>query len=346
MCSKFGEDTTAMEVVEGISLRGYEVIVTGRNSGIGVETLRALAKAGARCVLCTRDLEKGHHVAKELIASTKNDQIEVELDSLKSVDDFVERFLAKKRPLNILVNNAGVMACPKSFTKNGFEKQFGINHLRHFALTIRLLPALKEGAKQMSNKSRVINVSSTAHAFSNVDFNDIHFTKGREYKRFVSYGQSKTCNFLFSLALAKRFFNDGIASNSVMPGNIIELIDENGKFLKKFKLVEAGASTLVWAAVSPELEGKSGLYLENCSIGKEESDIKKIRTIILGYAPFIMDDEAANKLWNISEELLNNQTTLPSSISTPVLTIALQVEQFSPDLVNCHVEGVFHLFMH
>nr|XP_047129607.1 short-chain dehydrogenase/reductase prx1-like [Hydra vulgaris] len=148
----------------------------------------------------------------------------------------------------------------------------------------------------MSNKSRVINVSSTVHAFSNVDFNDIHFTKGREYERFVSYGQLKTCNFSFSLALTKRFFNDGIASNSVMPGNI------------KFKLVKAGASTSVWAAVSPELEGKSGLYLENCSIGKEESDIEKMRTIILGYAQFIMDDEAANKLWNISEELLSERS--------------------------------------
>lgn len=326
MCSKFGENTTALEVVEGISLKGYEVIVTGGNSGIGVETLRALAKAGARCVLCTRDLEKGNQVAKELIESTGNDQIEVELlelDSLESVDNFVQRFLAKKRPLNILVNNAGVMACPKSFTKNGFEAQFGINHLGHFALTIGLLPALKEGAKLMSNKSRVINVSSTAHAYSNIDFNDIHFTKGREYERFVSYGQSKTCNCLFSLALTKRFFNDGIASNSVMPGVIMTnlgrhlskevwiergLIDENGKFLKKFKSIEAGASTSVWAAVSPELEGKSGLYLENCSIGKEESDINKIRAQTLGYAPFIMDDEAADKLWNISEELLSKRT--------------------------------------
>ncbi|XP_002158995.1 probable oxidoreductase [Hydra vulgaris] len=326
MCSKFGEDTTAMEVVEGISLKGYEVIVTGGNSGIGIETIRALAKAGARCVLSTRDLEKGHQVAKELIAFTGNDQIEVELlelDSLESVDNFVQRFLAKNRPLNILVNNAGVMACPKSFTKNGFETQFGVNHMGHFALTVGLLPALKEGAKLMNNKSRVVNVSSTAHAFQNVDFNDIHFTKGRKYEKFLSYGQSKTCNCLFSLALTKRFFNDGIASNSVMPGVIMtnlgrhigkdfwierELIDENGKLLKKFKTIEAGASTSVWAAVSPELEGKSGLYLENCSVGKEEADIKKIHTLFVGYAPYIMNEEAADKLWNISEELLRKRS--------------------------------------
>ncbi|XP_065642470.1 probable oxidoreductase [Hydra vulgaris] len=315
MCSKFGEDNTAMEVVEGISLNGYEVIVTGGSSGIGVETLRALAKAGARCVLCTRDLEKGHQVAKELIASTGNNQIEVdllELDSLESVDNFVEKFLSKNRPLNILVNNAGVMACPKSFTKNGFETQFGVNHLGHFALTLGLLPALKEGAKLMNN-----------NAFQNVDFNDIHFTKGRKYDKFLSYGQSKTCNCLFSLALTKRFFNDGIASNSVMPGVIMtnlgrhigkdfwierELIDENGKLLKKFKTIEAGASTSVWAAVSPELEGKSGLYLENCSVGKEETDIKKIHALFIGYAPYIMDEEAADKLWNISEELLRKRS--------------------------------------
>ncbi|XP_047131489.1 probable oxidoreductase [Hydra vulgaris] len=326
MCSLFGENTTALEVVEGINLKGYEVIVTGGNSGIGVETIRALAKAGARCVLCTRDLEKGQQVAKELIASTGNDQIEVEqleLDSLESVDSFVQRFLAKNRPLNILVNNAGVMACPKSFTKNGFETQFGVNHLGHFALTIGVLPALKEGAKLMNNKSRIINVSSTAHAYGKVDFNDIHFTKEREYEPFVSYGQSKTCNCLFSLALTKRFFNEGIASNSVMPGVIMTnlqryintehlkekgVIDSNGKPLINMKSVEAGASTSVWAAVSPDLEGKSGLYLENCAISKEESNIEKIRAEILGYAPYIMDEDAADKLWNISEELIKNKS--------------------------------------
>ncbi|XP_065643450.1 probable oxidoreductase [Hydra vulgaris] len=326
MSSKFGENSTAMEVVEDIRLKGYEVVVTGGNSGIGVETLRALAKAGARCILCTRDLEKGHQVAKELIASTGNDQIEVELlelESLESVDCFVQRFFVKNRPLNILVNNAGVLACPISFTKNGFETQFSVYYLGHYALTIGLLPALKEGAKLMGNKSRVINVSSSAHAFQNVDFNDIHFTKGRKYEATISYGQSKTCNCLFSLALTKRFFNEGIASNSVMPGLIMTnifrhatkesmiekgLIDANGRYLRKMKSIEAGASTSVWAAVSPELEGKSGLYLENCSIGKKELDIEKIAADFFGYAPYIMDDEAADKLWKISEELLRKRS--------------------------------------
>ncbi|XP_065643443.1 probable oxidoreductase [Hydra vulgaris] len=326
MCSHFGENTTALEVVEGINLKGYEVIVTGGNSGIGVETIRALAKAGARCVLCTRDLDKGHQVAKEIISSTGNDQIEVEqleLDSLESVDSFVQRFLAKNRPLNILINNAGVMACPKSFTKNGFETQFGVNHLGHFALTIGLLPALKEGAKLMCKKSRVINVSSIAHAYANIDFNDIHFTKGREYEAFVSYGQSKTCNCLFSLALTKRYFDDGIASNSVMPGVIMTnlqryistddlkkkgVIDSNGKPLINLKSVEAGASTSVWAAVSLDLEGKAGLYLENCAISTEESNIEKIRAEILGYAHYIMDNDAADQLWNVSEELIKSKS--------------------------------------
>ena len=326
MSKQFGEHTPALEVVEGIDLKGYEVIVTGGNSGIGVETMRALAKAGARCILCTRDVEKGQKVADELINSTGNYQIEVEqleLDSLDNVDSFVQRYLAKNRPLHILINNAGIMACPKSFTKDGFETQFGVNHLGHFALTVGLMPALKEGARQLKKKSRVINVTSTLHALSKVDFQDINFKNGRDYNDFVSYGQSKTCNCLFSLGLTKPFSNDGIVSYSVMPGAIRTnlgrymspedwvkrgWVDENGKPLITMKSVEAGASTSVWAATAPELEGKSGLYLENCAIGKEESNVEKILLEILGYAPFIMDEEAADKLWDISEEFLKKRS--------------------------------------
>ena len=326
MAKLFNENTTALEAVEGIDLKGYEVIVTGGNSGLGVETVRALAKAGARCILCSRDITLGQIVADEIIQSTGNDQVEVEnleLDSLDNVNRFVQRFLAKKRPLHILINNAGVMGCPLSFTVDGFETQFGINHLGHFALTVGLLPALKEGAKTLNKKSRVVNVSATLHALSNVDFNDINYVNGREYDALNSYGQSKTCNCLFSLELTKRFSDEGIVSNSLMPGVIMTNLgrhlnketwikkgwmDSDGTPRIKFKSAEAGASTTVWAATSNELEGKGGLYLENCAIVKEASSAEEIFSKTLGYLPYIMDEEAANKLWAVSEEYIKKKS--------------------------------------
>jgi NAD(P)-dependent dehydrogenase (short-subunit alcohol dehydrogenase family) len=173
MASKFGFETTALEVVEGIDLKGKEVIVTGASAGIGIETARALAKAGARVVLGVRNLEKAEPVAKDIRESTKNPNVEVEkLDvaSLASVNEFVKRYLEKKIPLHILVNNAGISAASKSYTVDGFENNFGTNHIGHFALTIGLIPALIEGYKQSGKKSRVINVSSIAHAVSDVVF--------------------------------------------------------------------------------------------------------------------------------------------------------------------------------
>ncbi|XP_047140137.1 uncharacterized protein LOC100215504 [Hydra vulgaris] len=326
MSKQFNEHTTALEVVDGVDLKGYEVIVTGGSSGIGVETVRALAKAGARCVLCCRDISKGQIVADEIIASTGNDLVEVEnleLDSLDNVNRFVERYLAKNRPLHILVNNAGIMAYPLSYTVNGFESQFGVNHLGHFALTIGLLPALKEGAKALNKNSRVINVSATLHVLSNIDFDDINYLKGRVYDPINAYGQSKTCNCLFSVALTKRYKDSGIVSNSLMPGVIMTNLakhlsketwiekgwmNSDGTPRVKLRSAEAGASTTVWAAVSNELEGKGGLYLENCAIGKELSTAEEVLSNTLGYLSFIMDEDAADKLWVVSEEYIKNKS--------------------------------------
>lgn len=318
---QFGEHTPALEVIEGINLTGYEVIVTGANSGIGVETLRALAQAGARCILCARDTEKARTVANDIIKTSGNQNIEIEqleLDSLDSVNSFVERFLAKNRPLNILVNNAGIMACPKSYTRDGFEMQFGTNHLGHFALTVGLLPALKAGYKVVGKKSRVINVSSIAHAVSDVDFNDINF-RTRDYDDFVSYGQSKTCNILFSVELTRRYAEQGVVSNALMPGAIMTNLqkhmnkddwikkgwmDENGNILFNLKTIEAGASTSVWAAVAPELEGVGGLYLENCVVSKENANVQDIFAKMFGYMPYALNKSNAEKLWILSEEFI------------------------------------------
>lgn len=212
--SKFGFNSTAMEVVEGHDLRNRDFIVTGASSGIGIETVRAVAKAGARVVVGVRDVAKGEAVAKELRESTKNPNIEVEkleLDNLASVREFVQRYLAKKRPLSCLINNAGIAACPKSYTVDGFEKQFGTNHMGHFVLTIGLLPALEEAYKLSGRKSRVVNVSSLAHIYTDIHYDDVNY-KSRDYDKWQAYGQSKTANILFSVALTHLYSDKGSQS--------------------------------------------------------------------------------------------------------------------------------------
>jgi NAD(P)-dependent dehydrogenase (short-subunit alcohol dehydrogenase family) len=232
MSSKFGFNTKALEVVEGIDFDGKEIIITGASAGIGVETARALAKAGARVVIGARNIDKAKAVAKDIRESTKNPNVEVEkleLGSLASVNEFVDRYLEKKRPLHILVNNAGIVASSKSYTVDGFENDFGTNYVGHFALTLGLIPALIEGYKQSGRKSRVVNVSSHAHAVSDVVFDDINF-KNRDWDIFPAYGQSKTANILFSVALTHLYSDKGIVSNAFMPGNnILQLL------LKKYK---------------------------------------------------------------------------------------------------------------
>ncbi len=320
---KFSAKSTALEVIEGHDLTGYETIVTGGASGIGVETVRALAKAGARVVIATRDMKKAEEVALTLRKETGNEKIEFEhldLASLKNVRAFVQRYLDMKRPLHILINNAGVMACPQLYTEDGFEMQFGTNHMGHFVLTLGLLPALREGVRNLKGKCvRVVNVSSLAHYFSDIVYEDINF-KSREYVPWMSYGQSKTANILFSVAFNKRFSNEGIYSNALMPGVIMtnlqrhmtyeeklawNLIDEHGNPNPKFKNAEQGAATTIWAAVSKELEGKGGFYLEDCDFSKLTS-LEEIKKIWLGYLPYALDESNAEKLWQVSEQFLQN----------------------------------------
>ena len=340
MSKKFGEKTTALEVIEGHNLSGKEVIVTGGSSGIGVETVRALAKAGARVVIAARDLKRANEVKDDVIQTTGNNNVEVEeleLGSLKSVDKFIERYLAKKRPLHILINNAGVMNTPQGVTEDGFETQFGINHIGHFALTVGLLPALKE-----AKNARVVVVSSLAHRMSDVVFEDINY-KNRQYDGSQSYGkyrisifftlltfqsflgQSKTANMLFAIELTRRYKDDGIFSNSLMPGVILTGLQRytNKEVLEKrgivagnpfFKTIEQGASTTVWAALAPELEGKGGLYLENCEISHlvTAEEMAKATSkgwsegVPTGYLAFGADEENAKKLWTVTEEMIEN----------------------------------------
>jgi NAD(P)-dependent dehydrogenase (short-subunit alcohol dehydrogenase family) len=190
----FNTKTTALEVIEAYktNLNGYECIITGASTGIGIETARALAKAGARVIIGARDVDKAEKVAETLRKETNNNQIEVELlelSSLKSVNEFVRRFLSKNRPLHILINNAGIMHGPLTYTKDGFESQFGTNHIGHFALTVGVLPALKRGAKESGRNVRVVSLTSLGHIRSDIHFDDINFKK-REYEGWLGYGIS------------------------------------------------------------------------------------------------------------------------------------------------------------
>ena len=222
MTKQFGFSTTADDVIEGYSLAGFNALVTGASTGLGAETARALAKAGAAVVITARDIPKGERVAQQIKESTGNQHIEVmklDLGSLEGVDAFVKAYLGLKRPLHILVNNAGLQVISKTLTQDGFEAHFGTNHLGPFRLTLGLIPALQEGAKQLGKYARVINVASAAHGIMDVNYEDPNF-ESTPYDSFFAYGQSKTANILFSLGLTKRFEARGIVSNAVHPGII------------------------------------------------------------------------------------------------------------------------------
>ena len=210
------------------------------------------------------------------------------------------------------------MACPLEYTEEGFEAQFGTNHLGHFALTIGLLPALKEAAKSSGKNARVISLSSVAHARSDVNFDDVNF-KTRQYDPWISYGQSKTANVLFSVGLTERYGKDGIFSNAVMPGGIMTnlqknvpledqikrgWVDANGKIDPRFKTVEQGASTSIWAAIAPELENKGGLYLEDCRLADKKNSMAEVFKTMDGYLEHATNTESASKLWELSCELI------------------------------------------
>ena len=306
--SRFGAETTASEVAEGIDLRGKLALVTGGSSGLGQETARVLAERGAHVVLTARAVPKGEAVAAEIRKSTGNSQVEVEeleLGSLQNIRAFADRFLSRHGALHILVNNAGVMACPFAKTSDGFEMQFGSNHVGHFLMTCLLAPALVKGAP-----SRVVSVSSRGHHLSPVVFDDIQFER-RPYDKWQSYGQSKTANVLFAVGLERRLGNRGVHANGLHPGGIItelgrHLQPEDYEFLQKrntalqFKSVEAGAATSVFAATAPELEGRGGLYLEDCQIAA----VNDAPNALYGVKSYALDPQSADRLWEVSEKLV------------------------------------------
>ena len=307
--SKFGFTSTAMDVIAGLDLHGKNALVTGASSGLGVETARALAAAGANVTLPVRNLAKGEQVAAELRATTNNDAVRVallDLADFASVRQFTDTFA---QPLHILINNAAIMACPLTRSPQGYEAQFATNHLGHFLLTGRLIPQLKATAS-----SRVVALSSVGHRLSPIHFDDIHFER-RAYDKWLAYGQAKTANALFALELNRRLSSFGVTANAVHPGGIMTGLqqhltqeemtamgwfDQDGKPHPVFKSIASGAATSVWAATAPELEGRGGLYLEDCNEAEPATPEKRTG----GYQPYIRDEAAAARLWQMSEEMV------------------------------------------
>jgi NAD(P)-dependent dehydrogenase (short-subunit alcohol dehydrogenase family) len=306
LITPFSAESTAAEVVDGIDLAGRRVIVTGGASGIGVETARALAGAGAEVTLAVRNLAAGERTAEDIIATTGNKQVLVaplDLADQASVASFAA---AWDGPLHILVNNAGLMASPEMRTPEGWEMQFATNHLGHFALATGLHRSLAA-----AGGARVVSVSSSAHLRSPVVFSDIHFRQ-RAYEPWAAYGQSKTANVLFAVEATKRWAGDGITVNALMPGGIRTnlqryVTDEEldrmraqaGGGAAAWKTPEQGAATSVLVATSPLLEGVGGRYFEDCNeAGPNQPGTRR------GVAAYALDPAAAARLWQVSVETL------------------------------------------
>ncbi len=308
----FDHNTTTDEVLSGIDLSGVRVIVTGASGGLGEETARALASRGAAVTIAARDAGKMKAAAANIQQDTGSELVDtgqLELDKPASVQAFADAWLGKYDQLNLLINNAGVMACPLTRTVEGWELQFATNHLGHFLLTSLLVPALKAGAP-----ARIVNLSSAGHRRSAVDLDDPNYEK-RDYDPFEAYGQSKTANIWFSMELNRRLKSFGITANAVHPGGIItdlgrHLSDEIRQTMTKqlkssgiqLKSIPAGAATSVWAATTHDLDNRGGIYLEDCHIAEPATD-----DAAGGYAPHAYDEAGAARLWDLSEELLGRK---------------------------------------
>lgn len=300
--SGFGPNTTAHEALAGLDLSGKIAIVTGGYSGVGLETTRALVEAGTTVIVPARTPEK----ARASLAGIPQVELE-ELDLIDpaSIDAFAQRFLNSGRQLDILINNAGIMAPPLVRDARGYESQFATNHLGHFQLTERLWPALTQ-----AGSARVVSVSSTGIRFGGVDIDDPNFER-REYDKWKAYGQSKSANALFAVALDRRGQAHGIRAFSVHPGRIMtDLVrfmsdDEKNAAGAEFKTTEQGAATSVWCATSPQLEGKGGVYCLDVDIAKAipAIDLQGMAQVLSGVLPWAIDPDLAEQLWQLSEEM-------------------------------------------
>ncbi|MCI4645027.1 MAG: oxidoreductase [Hyphomonadaceae bacterium] len=310
--SGFHAKSSAMEVIQGIDLSGKSAIVTGGYSGIGLETVRALSVAGADIVVPARRPSAARSALSDLGGEIK--VLEMDLADLASVNNFAQDYLATGKPLHLLINNAGIMTCPETRIGPGWESQFGVNHLGHFALTNALLPALRKAAA-----ARVIALSSTAHIRGDVLWDDPHF-HSTPYDKWRAYSQSKSANALFARHADALWKSEGIRAFSVHPGGIFTPLQRHltteemaamgwmnpdgsipPEIQLLFKTPEQGASTTVWAATSPQLNGMGGVYCENADIaqaaGPDSARWEHVRE-------WVCDEAKAARLWEMSEKML------------------------------------------
>ncbi len=310
--SSFGARSTASEVVAGHDLSGKTILITGASSGIGYEAVRALLSAHAEVIIAARDLAKGEQAVQALQTAYPESRVHflpLDLGSLASVRQTVEHFFAQWNTLDVLINNAAIAATPLGYTPDGFEQQFATNFLGHFLLAQLLLPALRNAAP-----ARVVSLTSGTHRLSDIHFDDIQY-QHRPYDKWEAYAQSKTADALLAVALTRHGRALGITANAVNPGGVLtglqqhltaeerraRYYDEAGNLLPSFKTPEQGASTTVWASVTPALEGIGGLYLEDCHQGVPYNP--EISTLT-GYMPYALNADHAEQLWTIAEKLV------------------------------------------
>jgi NAD(P)-dependent dehydrogenase (short-subunit alcohol dehydrogenase family) len=321
MTKIFDATSTTDDVLSGVSLKGKRILVTGVSAGIGVETARALAAHGAQVVGAARDVSK----AEAATAQVRNDAaaggggfeiVALDLASLKSIRACADTLLAKGEPFDVVIANAGVMATPFGHTADGFETQFGTNHLGHFVLVNRIAPLIRSGG-------RLVNVSSAGHRYANVDVEDPNFER-TPYDPFVAYGRSKTANILFAVAFDRRHRGRGVRAAAVHPGAIKtelgrhmdpsrleavvqhmnEQLAAEGKPPFQYKTIPQGAATSVWTAVVAAPAEIGGRYCENCHVGRIVADNVTISAISEGVRGYALDPGNAEALWKKSEEMV------------------------------------------
>jgi len=321
MANKFGATSTTEDVLSGVNLQGKRILVTGVSAGLGVETARALAAHGAHVVGAARDVVKAEtstaQVRKDAAAQGGSfELVTLDLASLKSVRACATELIAKGEPFDLVIANAGVMATPLGQTVDGFETQFGTNHLGHFVLINRIAPLMRAG-------SRLINLASSGHRFANVDLQDPNFDH-TPYEPFIGYGRSKTANILFAVAFDQRHRGRGVRAAAVHPGGIqtelgrhmgreqleamVDQINKQeaaqGRGPFQWKTIPQGAATSVWAGVVAPADEIGGRYCENCHVGSIVADNVTISPISEGVRGYALDPGTARALWQKSEEMV------------------------------------------
>ena len=313
--SGFNSKSNAHEITKDVDLNGKIAIVTGGYSGIGLETTRELVSSGAEVVIPAKRSDVAIKNLEGIVP--KENVIEMDLSDLNSVKKFTEDFKDNFEKLDLLINNAGIMACPETRIGNEWESQFAINHIGHFLLTRELMDTMAE-----NDGARFVSLSSSAHSLTGILWDDIHF-QNNPYDKWMAYGQSKTASSLIAIEFHRRMIGKGVSGYSVHPGGIItplqrhlekeEMValgwmDEDGspsEMAKNFfKTTSQGASTALWCATSPSLNDIGGVFCEDCDVAKRKNEVDESLQRYFGVADWAVDTEEASKLWEVTEKML------------------------------------------